>query len=113
MPSLSAPRLETREPQPCVAIRATIDMQAIPDTVDQLFPELFGWLDAQHIQLADAPFIRYMTFEPDGRLTLQVGAPVSQPVSGHSRVEADVLPGGLYAVALHTGPYDGLRAATG
>jgi effector-binding domain-containing protein len=110
---LTAPRLETRDPQPCVALRATIDMQAIAATADQLFPELFAWLDAHQVHLAGPPFIRYMTFEPDGRLTLQVGAPTAQPVPGDARVEADVLPGGVYAVSLHTGPYDGLRAATG
>jgi effector-binding domain-containing protein len=113
MPLLSAPRLETRDPQPCVALRATIDMPAIAATADRLFPELFAWLDTHHLQPAGPPFIRYLTFQPDGRLTLQVGVPTSQPVAGDARIEPDLVPGGVYAVALHTGAYDGLRAATG
>jgi effector-binding domain-containing protein len=46
------------------------------------------------------------------KLDLEVGVPVATPVPGDGRIFAGVFPAGRYAVAVYSGPYEGLVNAT-
>ena len=110
----SEPRLEHRSEQPCVAIRAQVTMAQIAHTCPPLIGEVFAWLGAHGAAPAGPVFFRYVIVEMDGQLEIDVGVPVSGRLPhGDERVRADVLPGGRYATLRHTGPYTGLREATG
>jgi len=104
------PKLEYRNEQPYVAIRTQVTIP-FGDVLDQLFPEVFAWLEKQGSVPTRAPFIRYLVVEMP-RLDIEVGVPVETAVSGDGRISAGVLPAGRYAVLVHTGPYDGLLDAT-
>ncbi len=105
------PQIQTRAAQPYVGIRATVTMATIGSAVDSGFPELFGWLASQGIAPGGPPFIRYLVIDMAGDLQIELGVPVSAPVTGSGRIQPGVLPGGSYAVLRHTGPYDGLVAS--
>jgi effector-binding domain-containing protein len=107
------PQIQARAAQPYVAIPATVTMTTFGTAVDSGFPELFGWLASQGIAPGGPPFIRYLVIDMDGDLQIELGVPVSAPVTGSGRVQAGVLPAGSYAVLRHTGPYDGLMASNG
>lgn len=107
------PRIQSRAAQPYVGIPATVTMATLAAAVDSGFPELFGWLASQGIAPDGAPFIRYLVIDMDGDLQIELGVPVSAPVTGNGRIQAGVLPAGSYAVLRHTGPYDGLVASNG
>jgi effector-binding domain-containing protein len=105
------PQLQQRAVQHYAAIPMTVTMDTIPEAVDQAFPELFGWLDAQGIGAAGPPFMRFVVIDMAAELKIELAVPVDGPVAGSGRVRPGVLPGGRYAVLRHTGSYDGLIAA--
>ena len=105
------PLLLTRAAQHYAAIPATVAMDGISAAVDDAFPVLFGWLASQGITLAGPPLIRYLVIDMAGELQIELGVPVTAPVTASGRVRPGVLPEGRYAVLRHTGPYDGLVAS--
>ena len=95
-------------------------MDGLAGAVDQGFPKLLRWLAANGIPPAGPPFVRYLVIDSGARLRVDLGVPVAGPVtaavtgpaSSNGRVRSGVLPAGRYAVLRHTGPYDGLVAAS-
>ena len=106
------PQIQVRAAQHYAGIRATVPMDGISAAVDAAYPELFGWLARGGTAPAGAPIIRYLVVDMAGELELEMGVPVAQAVTGSGRIQPGVLPAGRYAVLRHTGPYDGLVAAT-
>ena len=107
------PQIQERAAQPYVGIPSTVTMDTISTAVDGGFPELFGWLASQGIAPGGPPFIRYLVIDMDGDLQIELGVPVSTPVTGSGRIQPGVLPAGSYAVLRHAGSYDGLVASNG
>ena len=105
------PQIQTRDGQHYAAIPATVAMDGISAAVDDALPALFGWLASQGIAPAGPPLIRYLVIDMAGELQIELGVPVTAPVTASGRVQPGVLPEGRYAVLRHTGPYDGLVAS--
>jgi effector-binding domain-containing protein len=108
------PRVEQRAAQPYIGVARTVTMTSIAEIADQL-PALFGWVEARDMAPADAPFLRYVRFAPDGELEMEAGLPVAAiPSDGlDGEVYAAELPAGRYAMVTHVGHPDGLEQATG
>ena len=107
---LSMPEIVERQPQPYVAIREVVTMP-FGDVVDRVFPELFRWLGAHGIALADAPFIKYNVIDMERALELEFGAPVATPVEGDTRVLSGTLAGGTFVTITWQGSFDKLYDA--
>ncbi|MGP7997261.1 MAG: GyrI-like domain-containing protein [Streptosporangiaceae bacterium] len=107
----SEPQMQVRAAQHYAGIPVTVSMDGIGPAVDRGFPELFGWLGGQGIAPGGPPFIRYLVVDMAGELQIELGVPVSAPVTGTDRIRSGTLPAGRYAVLRHTGPYDGLVAS--
>ncbi len=105
------PQILPRAAQHYAGIPATVTMDTISAAVDSGFPELFGWLASHGSTPSGPPFIRYLVIDMAGDLQIELGVPVSAPVTGSGRIQPGVLPAGRYAVLQHTGPYDGLVAS--
>jgi effector-binding domain-containing protein len=105
------PQMQARAAQHYAGIRKAVTMDGLASAVDQGYPELFGWLAANGIAPAAAPFIRYLVIDMAAGLQIELGVPVSEPVEGDEHVRAGILPSGRYAVLRHIGPYDGLAAS--
>ncbi len=105
------PQIEQRAEQPYAGIRLCVTMDGLPGSVDQGFPELFGWLAEHGVAPAGPPFIRYHVIDMDRELDVELGVPADVPSDGGTRVRPGVLPAGRYAVLRHTGPYEGLIAS--
>jgi effector-binding domain-containing protein len=101
------PRIQERAMQNYAGIGATVTMESIGSTIDQMFPELFGWLAGNGIPPAGPPFVRFLVIDMDADLRIELGVPVDEPVEASERVRPGVLPSGRYAVLRHIGPYDG------
>jgi hypothetical protein len=107
---ITEPSVAWRDPRPCVFVPRTVTMATIASAADEI-PGLFGWLAARDLTPAGPPFLRYNVIDMERELQLEAGVPVATPATGEGRVEAGMLPGGRYAVAVHTGPYDQLVQA--
>jgi effector-binding domain-containing protein len=104
-------QIQRRDAQPYAGLPATVTMETFPSTADAAFPELFGWLQANGMTPAGAPFIRYHVIDMDAELEIEFGIPVAAPVHASGRVRPGLLPEGRYATLTHTGPYNELVAA--
>jgi effector-binding domain-containing protein len=104
------PQIQQRDAQPYAGIRTSVTMDGLAGTVDQTFPELFGWLAQRGIEVAAAPFIRYLVIDMQGELEVELGVPADVQAADGGRVRAGILPAGRYVVLRHVGPYDGLVA---
>jgi effector-binding domain-containing protein len=110
---LSDPKIVERIAQPYACVRRTIGMNDITKVADKMSGEFFAWLGQRGIAPAGAPFFKYNSFDGDGKMELEWGAPVPADTKGDDLVKAGTLPAGRYVSAMHTGPFGGLREATG
>ncbi len=98
-----------------IAVRLETTQAGLVKVFDTEMPRVGRILQDVGAQWAGPPFARYPHFGPD-RIDLEIGIPIAfvtaglQPISGSPDgiVGSSTLPGGRAAVALHSGPYDGL-----
>ncbi|MHC4547912.1 MAG: GyrI-like domain-containing protein [Planctomycetota bacterium] len=98
--------VETLEPQAVLGIRVQVKMSEIGDKIGELMPELSAFAGSR---IAGPPLARWHKWEDDEG-EMEVAVPVTEMAEGQGRIEASELPGGPAAVAIHIGPYDGLKA---
>lgn len=109
---MSEPELQMREEQPYLGLRGHAQMQEIGKVLPALHNQLADWMEKRAIQAAGAPFFRYLVFDQDNSVDVEVGMPIETQMLGEGDVRGGILPAGKYAVLLHTGHYSGLFQAT-
>lgn len=109
---LSEPKIVERAAQPYACVRRTIGMNDITKVADKMTGEFFARLAQLGIAPAGAPFFKYNSFDGNGQIELEWGAPVPASAKGDDLVKTGTLPAGRYVSAMHTGPFSGLRDAT-
>ena len=111
---MTEPKIEHRNEQPYVGIRAQVTMQELGKTLPPLclWGEVYGWLASKDVKPAGAPLWRYLVIDMAAKLEIDVGVPVATPATGDNRITADTLPAGRYATIVYIGPYEGLMQAT-
>lgn len=103
---------------PTVVVRAQdCPMERLAELFDTTFAALFAALAQHGLAPAGIPFSLHHRI-PDSTADLEVGIPVTAPLSGPITVGDVVLtpselPGGTVARTSHVGPYDGLGDAWG
>ncbi|MBZ0162605.1 MAG: GyrI-like domain-containing protein [Notoacmeibacter sp.] len=107
---LSVPQVVTRKEEPYVAIAVSGPMTDMPAFAPQKFPVLHEWMGRNGIA-GGAGFFRYRRFRDDGAVEMEVATTTREPVAGEGEVPSSALPGGRYAIATFTGPYDRLHDA--
>jgi len=102
--------------QPVLVVRRRVPRAEIAATIAAELPKIFLHAQQQSIAMTGHPITRYLETSV-GMVPLETGMRVA-PHSGsraagkgEGDVLAEILPGGLAAVTIHTGPYDGLMAA--
>lgn len=109
---ITEPKIEHRDEQPYVGIRAQVTFQELGKVLPPLWGEVYGWLAGKGLKPAGAPLWRYRVIDMGAKMEIDVGVPVATPVKGDNRITADTLPAGRYATLIYTGPYEGLKQAT-
>jgi effector-binding domain-containing protein len=103
MLTTTEPKLDNRPEQPYVGIRKVVTMQEMGSgLIPQLIGEVFGWLGQEGIEPEGAPFMRYYVIDMATNMDVEIGVPVSKPVTGDDRVKPGVLPAGRYASLIYT-----------
>jgi effector-binding domain-containing protein len=102
----------TMEPQCVLFMRARMEHGTLAEALAQVLPAVWGYAATRGIQLAGAPFCRYLSWGP-GMFTIEAGLPVARGSVGEAAQEIEVgeLPGGIAAATVHEGSYDGLADA--
>ena len=110
----TTPRLEHRPAVEYIGIGSEAAADQLPIVLPPLFGELWSWLERHGIAPVGVPFVRYRTVDRSGavpRFGFEVGFPVRPGIKSDGNILTGELPAGSYVVALHTGPYTGLRQA--
>jgi len=110
---ITEPKIEHRNAQPYMGIRAQVTMQELGKVLPPLWGEVYGWLASKGLKPIGAPLWRYRVIDMAAKLEIDVAVPVAGAATGDNRIIADILPAGLYATLIYTGPYEGLMQATG
>jgi effector-binding domain-containing protein len=107
---IGKPKVDERNEQNYVGIRSQVPVsklkKVIPESLDTLFP----WLEKQGIEPAGAPFIRYHVINMEGKMDVELGIPVANPVAGEGRIMPGVLPAGRYASLIYQDIKNGIKA---
>jgi hypothetical protein len=103
-----APRIEERPAIHYIGVRRELAREELPTTATDLLVRIQVWLETRGHSSSGTPVIRYLTVESSGRLTVEIGISVMDPVPGHGPITAGVIPAGRYAVLVHHGGYEGL-----
>jgi DNA gyrase inhibitor GyrI len=102
--TLVEPRLEQRRAQPYAALRLPVSADRFEAAVDAGWLELFARLSDARVEVAGAPFVRYLAIDPGGhRLEIELGVPVDAPIKGDDLIRPGELPAGRYVTLRHTG----------
>jgi AraC family transcriptional regulator len=102
--------------QPVLVVRRKVRRSEIAATIGAELPKVFLLAQKRGIALAGYPITRYLETSL-GLVTLETGMRVTvdkdkwSAAEGEADVVAEVLPGGLAAVTVHSGPYDQLQGA--
>jgi hypothetical protein len=91
---ITEPKIEHRQEQPYVGLRAQVTMQELAKLLPPLWGEVYGWLANKGIKPAGAPLWRYRVIDMTAKLEIDVGVPVATPVKGDGRITADTLSAG-------------------
>ena len=107
----ATPHVAHRAEQRYVSLRDVVPMDQVSRIADR-FGEVFGWLGAQGVAPAGAPFLRYNEIDMPRQLDIEAGVPVDADLEAQGEIVFGVLPAGHYATVDHVGPFDGLMDAT-
>ena len=99
--------IETLEPQQVLGIRSHTNITEIGNRIGEFMPEVGACVGDRQ---AGPPLARYHTWENHAG-EMEVAIPVREACAGEGRVEAAELPGGRAVIAVHVGPYEGLKEA--
>jgi effector-binding domain-containing protein len=109
---IDAPQLVRTQDQPAAVIRVTIPRQEIREVMGPGITEVMAAVVAQGIGPAGPVFSHHLRMDP-GTFDLEIGVPVSAPVTAIGRVKPGELPAALVARTVYRGDYEGLGPAWG
>ncbi|ADB32878.1 transcriptional activator ligand binding domain protein [Kribbella flavida DSM 17836] len=104
------PETRTLTTQPTAVRRALLHSDELSSWLPRAFGDVAVFLYRQGIAPKGYPFARYHPHS-DGRVHVEAGFPVADPITGDSTVVPSSLPGGHVVAAWHNGPADQLRHA--
>jgi effector-binding domain-containing protein len=108
---LVEPVVVERLAQPYVGRRETVTMNEFARVADHL-PGMIAELLGRGVEIAGAPFFRYVALDSSAEMVVEAGVPVGRPVEVDEPSFVDVLPSGKYATHTHVGHPDELMAVT-
>jgi AraC family transcriptional regulator len=82
----------------------------IAKALTEILPSVFRYATERGIAMMGPPITRYTSWGP-AMVTIEAGLPVAPGAEGEGDIAVGTLPGGVAAVTVHTGPYDGLADA--
>lgn len=103
-------KLEHQAPVPTVSMRFHASVRQLPELFTQVFAALEKYLSEAHVAPAGPPFAIYHGFGSSD-LDVEAGYPAAHSLPGTSEIRAGILPEGMVATCVHTGPYGRAGAA--
>jgi len=99
------PAIQFHDEQYYVAIRTKVKMSDIPAVLPPLIPEVFQWMEKNKIMPTGPCFFRYLSYDSDDQLLVDVGVPAQAPAQGDGRIITGSFPAANYVTVRYTGDY--------
>ncbi len=96
--------------QPVLSIRAKSAVQELPQLLGASFGAIAQHLGSLEENPAGAPFVAYYNMDMQN-LDIEIGFPVSHPLTGQGNVQPSQIFGGKVATCLYVGPYSDVGPA--
>ena len=90
--------------QPTLTIRTRTSIQDLPQLIGKAYGAIAQYLAQLGQYPAGAPFAAYYNMDMQN-LDVELGFPVAKELPGKDDIKASRIPGGKFAVVMHTGPY--------
>lgn len=102
--------LRTVAPQPVLCIRVSTTSDELAHTIGTCAAAVWQHLHRSRAIAAGPPYTRYL-YTKEGRIEIEVGFPIEEPVPGDGLIRLAMLPGGEVVATVHVGPYERLPEA--
>jgi effector-binding domain-containing protein len=109
---IEAPRILPTTSQPCAMLRLTVPRDQIQHVMGPGLREVFEAIAAQGLNVSGRWFTHHLS-GPSDVFDLEIGVPVSAPLTAAGRVTPGEWPAMTVARTVYTGPFEGLAAAWG
>lgn len=96
--------------QTTLSIRTRTSLQNLPQVIGNAYAAIGQHLAQLDQCPAGAPFAAYHNMDMQN-LDVELGFPVSKELPSKDQIKAGTIPGGKFAVVLHTGPYEKIGPA--
>jgi effector-binding domain-containing protein len=100
--------LRVLQPHQVASVRQEVSQALVTQSLGQCFRQVREALAEQGVATDGSPFARWHTWGE--HVDMEVGLIVPQAITAAGEVKPSELPGGPAAIAVHAGPYEGLRA---
>jgi effector-binding domain-containing protein len=86
-----------------------VKMSEIPAVLPPLVPVILQWVAQNAAEQAGPVFFRYLRFEQEDSLLVDVGVPILKPVPVNGNIIAGSFPAANYVTITHIGDYSELK----
>lgn len=102
--------LSEQAAQTVISIRTRSAVQDLPLVLGKAYDSLMNYLNEIGAQASGAPFVGYFNMDMQD-LDIEVGFPVSKPLTGDNEVKPSEIPAGKQVSCLYKGPYSQIEPA--
>lgn len=103
-------QIDDKPSQPTLGVRTRTAVENLPAVVGDAYGAVIQHLTARGEAPAGPPFAIYYNMDMQD-LDIEAGFLVARALPGEGSVQPGLIPGGLRATVLHSGPYEGLGEA--
>ena len=103
MTNIGKPKIDTRPKLLYMGIRTIAPFKGMSKAVENIRHELYAWVDANKIETAGPPFLRYHVIDMRGSMDISFAVPVLKTLPDQGAVKAGELPPGRYASLIYSG----------
>ena len=100
--------LRVLQPHHTASVRETVLRDSVTEALGRSFQAVRESLAKQGVDASGSLFARWHAF--GDKVDVEAGLMVSAPIQPDGEVKPSELPGGPAAIAIHAGPYEGLKA---
>lgn len=96
--------------QPVLSVRTRTAMDNLKAELGKAYQAIYMYLGEIGENMAGAPFAAYYNMDMQD-LDVEIGVPLSKPISGKAEVKQSVIPAGKQASCIYKGAYDQIGPA--
>ena len=90
--------------QPVLYIRTKTTMRDLPKIINESYHKIYEYLKEMNENPIDVPYTAYHSLDTND-LDVEMGFPVSRPLSEKNEIKSGEIPRGRYVTCLYKGPY--------